>query len=364
MATAKKLPSGNWRVQVYSHTNEQGRKVYESFTASTKQEAEMKAAKFANDNDRRRSEDLTVSECLNSYFEANRLSLSPATLDGYMKDAKRCEYIKNVRIRKITSKDVQSLITYLTEKGYAPKTIKNTIGTLKVALVFSGVDQTFKLKLPSAAKKTKVVPETEQVKMLYEIASRKMKIVIALAAFHSLRRGEIAAIKYGDITNNRLIIHADIVYGADKKWHYKEVPKTDASNRILYLSDQLLALIGTGDPEDFIYPVMPNTIGENFIRLKKRVGLMNEFTLHDLRHYFATLAQILGVPDTYTANLGGWRNNSSVLKEVYQGNMVSMSETYAKRINEKYSELTDDITRNSITRNCITRNITRVKKEA
>ena len=357
MASAKKLPSGNWRVRVFSHTNEQGKKIYESFTARTKQEAEMMAAKFANDNDRRRSEDLTVSECLNSYFESNRVTLSPATLNGYLKDAKRCEYISNVRIRKITSKDVQSLITYLTEKEYSPKTIRNTIGTLKAALVFSGVDQTFKLKMPSAAKKTKTVPETEQIKMLYEIASRKMKIVIALAAFHSLRRGEIAAIKYGDITKDELVIHSDVVYGADKKWHYKETPKTDASNRIIYLSEQLLSLIGTGDPDDFIYPVKPNTIGENFIRLKKRVGLMDEFTLHDLRHYFAAIAQIMGVPDTYTSNLGGWRNNSSVLKEVYQGNMVSMTKAYAKRINEKYSEFTGD-------KNDMTRNMTQAKKEA
>ena len=36
MAKAKKLPSGNWRVRVYSHTTPDGQKKYESFTASTK----------------------------------------------------------------------------------------------------------------------------------------------------------------------------------------------------------------------------------------------------------------------------------------------------------------------------------------
>lgn len=48
MAKAKKLPSGNWRVRIYSHTDVQGKKHYESFTASTKQQAEMMGAKFAN----------------------------------------------------------------------------------------------------------------------------------------------------------------------------------------------------------------------------------------------------------------------------------------------------------------------------
>ena len=48
MATAKRLPSGSYRVQVYSHTDSTGRRHYESFTAPTKREAEMLAAEWAN----------------------------------------------------------------------------------------------------------------------------------------------------------------------------------------------------------------------------------------------------------------------------------------------------------------------------
>ena len=62
MAKAKKLPSGNWRCRVYSHTDYRGKKIYESFTASTKQQAEMLAAQFANQIDRKRVDDLTVKE--------------------------------------------------------------------------------------------------------------------------------------------------------------------------------------------------------------------------------------------------------------------------------------------------------------
>jgi len=45
MAKAKELPSGMWNVTVYSHT-ENGKRMYESFTALTKNEAELKAAAF------------------------------------------------------------------------------------------------------------------------------------------------------------------------------------------------------------------------------------------------------------------------------------------------------------------------------
>lgn len=343
MAKAKKLPSGNWRVRVYSHTTPDGKKHYESFTASTKQQAEMLAAKFANDNDRKRTDDLTVSEAVNNYIKANENALSPSTIYGYHKDANRMESIANIRIRKITSKDIQSLISNLVAKGLSPKTIKNTYGLLRSSLTFAGIEQNFMVHLPSTAKKATTAPEDDHIAQLYESASDKMKIAIALAASHSLRRGEIAALKYKDLDGNKLHIHADMVWGIDNKWHYKDVPKTDQSNRIVYLPDELLTLMGNGHPEEFILGINPNSIGENFRRLKKRIGINVRF--HDLRHYFASLAVVMGIPDIYIASLGGWKKNSSVMKEVYQNNIASMDEEYAKRISEHFKSMTQNMTR-------------------
>lgn len=141
MAKAKKLPSGNWRARVYSHTTPDGKKHYESFTAGTKQEAEMMAAKFANDNDRKRADDLTVKEAVQNYIESNKGILSPSTIYGYTKDANRLKCIDNLRIRKLTSKDLQELISDLTDKGLSPKTTKNTYGLVRSSLTFSGIDK-------------------------------------------------------------------------------------------------------------------------------------------------------------------------------------------------------------------------------
>ena len=44
MASAKKLPSGNWRVSLYIGLDEKGKRKYKSFTADTKKEAEFLAA--------------------------------------------------------------------------------------------------------------------------------------------------------------------------------------------------------------------------------------------------------------------------------------------------------------------------------
>lgn len=46
MPKAKKLPSGNYRCQVFSHKDAQGKKIYKSFTAPTKRQAELLAVEW------------------------------------------------------------------------------------------------------------------------------------------------------------------------------------------------------------------------------------------------------------------------------------------------------------------------------
>ena len=68
MATAKKTPSGMWKVRVYSHTTPDGKRHYRAFTAPTKQEAEQMGATFSGSKDRAARVDLTVSEAINGYI--------------------------------------------------------------------------------------------------------------------------------------------------------------------------------------------------------------------------------------------------------------------------------------------------------
>lgn len=336
MATARKLPSGNWRARVYSHTTPDGKKHYESFTGHTKQEAEMMANKFAKNNDRIRSADINIREAIDNYMNKHDKVFSPSTLYGYELAYKRLEPMYNLRIRKIKSADIQAYIAELIDKGYAPKTIKNTYSLLTASLAFADVDTDFRVTLPSTVKKAPVSPENKQIEALYENATPMLKKAILFGCL-SLRRGEISALKYGDLKGNIITIHADMVWGKDKQWHYKPIPKTSASIRTVYLPDVLVQMLGTGKPDDYIMGVKPNAIGNAFLRLKTKMHIDIKF--HDLRHYFASIAKVLDIPDNYTATLGGWQNGSKVLKEIYQNNIVSMNEVYAAKINEHIEKI-------------------------
>lgn len=340
MAKAKKLPSGSWRVRVYSHTDAQGKKHYESFTAPTKQQAEMLGAKFAADCDRHRSKDLTIIEAVRGYIAANDGILSPSTINGYTKDARKIASIPaiaNTRIRKITTQDAQGFIAALSAQGLSPKTVKNTWGLIRSSLTFYGCDKQFRIHLPSITKKARTAPEKSQIEILYRDASPTLQKCILLGCL-SLRRGEISALRYRDLTGSTLYVHSDMVWGADKKWHYKEMPKTDASYRTVYLPPVLVDMLGTGAPDEYIIDIKPNAIGNAFWRLKNKHKM--DIRFHDLRHYFATIAQVLQIPDSFTASLGGWRNGSKVLKEVYQNNIVSINEAYAKKISAHIESMT------------------------
>jgi len=335
MAKAKKLPSGSWRIRVYSHTDANGVKHYESFTASTKTEAELLASQFAHDRERRRSNNITVRDAVRLYIEANTPVLSPSTLRGYIANSHKMTSIEHLKIKKLTSADIQTFIGELTTSGSSPKSIKNIYGLLRSSLTFCGVDKRFMVHLPTAPRKPKYSPEDEQILALYNAASPKMKLCISLAGFHSLRRGEIAALKYADLRGDELYVHSDMVRGPEG-WIHKECPKTDSSNRTVYLNKTDLSLIGSGAADDYIIGIKPSGITKNFNALCKRVGVKMRF--HDLRGYFASVAAGY-MPDIYTTKLGGWRENSKVLKDVYQKPIASIKEGYARKLNKHFEEM-------------------------
>ena len=66
MAKAKKLPSGNWRVQVFAGTDSNGKRIMKSFTAETKKEAEFLAAQFTARHKEPVSE-MTVGKAIDKY---------------------------------------------------------------------------------------------------------------------------------------------------------------------------------------------------------------------------------------------------------------------------------------------------------
>ena len=341
MARAKKLPSGNWRARAYSHTTPDGKKHYESFTASTKQEAEMLAAKFSNSRSSYNIFDLTVSTAIDKYIDSKTNVLSPSTIRGYRQvQGKYFDSIGNMKVKKLTSKDIQFFISDLSAK-LSSKTVKNIYGLLTASIALFAPDIHFRVTLPMKEKTLSESPSESDVMALYDSAQEWLKKCIALGAFGGLRRGEISALKFKDIQNNSIYVHADFVLDEYNVWHYKPMPKTVKSVRTVKLPGRVIELLGTGSPDAYVVGVMPDKITKGFYRLKENHKI--DIRFHDLRHYYASIGSILGIPDFVMADFGGWEHDSKSLKQSYQGNIKSITDGYSKKLNDHFDTLIENV---------------------
>ena len=180
-------------------------------------------------------------------------------------------------------------------------------------------------------------PEDSDVVALFNEAGEELKIAIALAAFGSLRRGEICALKHSDVKGVYIHVHADMIANENGEYEYKDFPKTSDSVRTVKMLPEVIALIPDGVDDEFIVNVNPDAITKRFCRLRDKLDINVRF--HDLRHYWASIGVALGVPDTYLSDSGGWRRGSSVLRETYKNAIGSEAERFSDKMCEHFGRM-------------------------
>ena len=330
MATAKRLPSGSYRIRVYSH-NENGRKVYISITAATKKEAELKAAELNSNRKRISLSDLTVLEAVKEYIKIKREVLSPSTIRGYETTLSRFECIGSTKIKQLDNKTVQSFINTLS-KDLAPKTVRNIYTLFVSAVSLQDPELTFRVTLPQKAQRIKKAPSDEEVKQIFDKSSGEIKKAIFFSMM-GLRRGEICAVEYEDIKDDYIHIHRDMIRGSDG-WIIKDIPKTSESERLVLLPDNFRDIIGSGSGR--IVNRAPGTITERFHSIALSFGL--DLHLHDMRHYFVSMAHAMGIPDRFIMAMGGFKSDY-VMKSVYRNTIDDLEKEYRAKYAKKISNI-------------------------
>jgi len=307
MAKAKKLPSGNWRVRATKD------KVVKSFTAPTKKEAEWKATEWLM-NEEPKVSDFTVGECIDKYIDSKVNILSPTTISGYRKYRKNAlADITDIKLCEITNDIMQNFFNSISAK-YSPKTVHNAHGVLQASLKVYAPEINLSVALPRIQKKIKNLPEVGEI--INAVKGNEIELPVMLAIWQGMRISEIRGAKKSDIKNGVLMIHETIVT-VDRKNVTKKQTKTYDSTRILKLPQYILNLIDNLPPEQERLTLLSSTaVYKRFTRLLKQKGI-EHMTFHELRHLNASVMLMLGVPDKYAMERGGW-STPSVMKSVYQ----------------------------------------------
>lgn len=335
MAKAKKLPSGNWRVQAYA--NGQRR----SFTAPTKKEAELMALEWINGK-RGETDSRTVGECIDDYINAKENILSPSTIDGYKRWKHNClDSLCDITLDCLTPMHVQKAMNELALTK-SPKTVRNAHGLLVSVLGVYAPEIRLRTTLPPLQKKIKQLPPVESV--LKVIIGTDVELPCMLAIWCGMRMSEIRGAKKSDIRDSILTIHSTVVT-IDGDHIEKESTKTYDSTRQIRLSEYIMDLIDDlPDNQDVLTKLSGQAIYKRFSRLLECNGI-EHMTFHDLRHMNASVMLALGIPDKYAMERGGW-SSPNIMKSVYQHTFSTERENADRIVDNFFEKLVDDCTQN------------------
>lgn len=343
MATARKLPSGNWRVRIPAEKDEFGKWKYKSFTAATKKEAEYLANSYSRSNkESRNSYDMLLKDAYTRYIESRIDILSPNTIVGYFKCSRNdFPELMEKKIGQLTQEEIQRAVGRMA-KTHSPKSVRNSHGLLSAVLKEYRSDFILHTRLPQKVKPKIYVPTDREIKTVEEyVKGRSMEIPFLLATFGPMRREEICAVTFGDLKGNKININKAYAKNYKGSWILKG-PKTENGYREISFPQFVIDKIkekGIGSPEDRICPMFPTTLTNYWILARKKLDINQSMRFHDLRHYAASRMHAMGIPDQYVCDRGGWDIIS--LQQIYQHILTDHVDDFTDKINATFSEVYD-----------------------
>ena len=206
----------------------------------------------------------------------------------------------------------------------SPKTVRNYHGFLSAVLGTFYPSLKICTTLPQKLKNEPYTPSREDVRrILTEAKDTSFEIPITLACY-GMRRSEICALEKDDIEGDVVHISKAMVLNESREWIIKTT-KTTESTRSIIIPMELAEKIRI---QGFVYKGHPNSISDYLLKTEKRLGIPH-FSIHKLRHYFASEMSALGVPEADILKMGGWETDH-VMKSVYRHSMMDKEEA-AKR---------------------------------
>lgn len=348
MATAKKLPSGSWRCQVFSHyepvfdkdghividekTGKPKRKrIYESFTSDDttrrgKYEAESLANAFYLENKRKRNhpDNLTLYEAIGKYITLSDTALSPKTIEEYWKIRKNSfQGIMSLKMKELDDDIIQEAINLESQRPnkrctknprpISPKTVRNAYGLIAPVIAKYAKNYTPKVKLPKVPEKIVEMPEPEVIFDI--IKGTDIELACLLSMWLSFSMEEIRGLRKSTSIQGDYIVVNQVIIDVAGTPVEKDLAKTPSRIRKHRIPPYILELINNlPEEQDYLVLGKAAAIGKRFSRLMEKHGIKMNF--HKLRHVNASVMAFLQIPDKYAQERGGWKTDV-VMKRTY-----------------------------------------------
>ena len=304
----EKLPSGSYRI----------RKMYKGQTYTivfehkpTQKEALQAMAAELN-KVQRKYDVLTFKTAAQKYIESKKNILSPSTIRGYSGIVRQIsDGFLNNNIYDITALDVQAEINRFAE-SCSPKTVRNHHGFLSAVLGSFRPDLKLHTTLPQKVKTEPYIPSDDDVRKILDYAKGTEYEIPIILACYGMRRSEICALTLDDINGDVVSITKAKVQNENLEWVTKTT-KTTASTREIVIPMEIADKIRE---KGYVYKGYPGEITKFLAASQKKLGIPL-FSIHKLRHYFASKMSAMNIPEEDIMRFGGWETDY-VMKGVYR----------------------------------------------
>lgn len=336
--TARKLPSGNWFIQLRLG-GESVPVTAATEKACVREATAIKAEYLAGKRAPKPAEPaLTLTAAIDEYIRRKSNTLSPSTIGGY-------RVIQRGRFRATMHRDVYKIepsewqtIVNAEAAVCGSKTLRNAYFLVKsVCRTVCGISLP-DVTMPGLVPAQKEFLTPEQIRIFVKAIKDTPCAVPALLALSSLRSSEIAALRWENIPDDPQFIQVSGAVVRDE--HNRPVLKKQNKNatsarKVPVLIPELVeALKRDRQSEGAVLSVPQDRLRDEINRVCRENGLPC-VGIHGLRHSFASLAYHLQMPEKIAMEIGGWAD-AGTMHNIYTHIARSDIERYQKAIGDFY----------------------------
>lgn len=327
MASFKKRPNGTYQATIFVGRDINGKQMFKYVTKPTLKECKAAAREIEQEIEEKRFIDVgntRFSTWMDKWLELNKGRLSPSTFVSYKiyVDVHFKPEFKNLKLNQINELHIKQYMNDKLKK-LSSTTVRKHILVLRRILedILKNKNPARDIKVPSPDEYLPYVLTDAEFQVIHEaVKGTRDEIIILLAAWCGLRRGEIFALKWDDIDWNGGNIRIDESRSISEKGYVDKKPKSKKGLRLIVIPNDLLELLKEHRKklkkvEEHIFPIRPDHYSSYFAELIRKKNLP-KIRFHDLRHYHATWLYEQGIPDHYAAERLG--HDIQVLKGIYQ----------------------------------------------
>jgi integrase len=351
MASIKKNKNGTYSATVYVGRDANEKMIRKFVTRDGLKECKAAVRELEQeieDNDISNVANMKMSAYMDKWIELNKSNLASTTIKCYNTyiNTHFKPYFGHMKVDKITDMQIKQYITDKS-KDLSSCTVRKHYFTLSKMMydALRSKSPCIDIKAPKNSEYKPVVPNEKEFKLIWDTfkeMSLEDELIILLAGWCGLRRGEIFALKQDDIDQEAGTIRVDEAVALNEdnyKFDFK-APKSENGIRTIAAPDYLMKLIETvlinrTKDTKTINPSLttynPHSFTKKYFKIINAEGSnLPKTRFHDLRHYHATLLYKNNVPDHYAAERLG--HDIMVLKKIYQHLGIEVKKEYDDKI--------------------------------